>query len=205
MYTAKITLMSDYGYFCEGGGGWGEFGSFRMERESEPTEESPEVEITKEEVELFENIMRLWAQLIEKGGEKDTGTRASMRAQIVQGLAQLGVTADEDGLVDIESLKKLVVRIDTSKEKPKRKSGFPSFENFADELKEIKGIEIKGKDGIDLAEYLYTLGVIMNSEVAYEHIFKADPMGEADEARHRKLALLVLKKCGYKMDHNWLK
>lgn len=64
---------------------------------------------------------------------------------------------------------------------------------------------LKGRDGKGIIEYLYSLGVIMDSEIAYKHIFAGDSMKDTDVARHRKAAIQILKKCRYEMSHEWLK
>jgi len=204
--------MSEYGYFCEGRGGY-EGGSYGSEspRMEHTTDETTELDVTKEQLDSFKDVMRIWADLIEKGGDMDSNKKSVLRANLANLLSQIGIAVNDDNRVDLESLKGFVLRLEQSQEKPKAKSNYPSKQNFLEVFDGMRDSfvgfykDVKGRDGFDLGEYLYSLGVLMDSEVAYEHIFADDSMSETDSGRHRKMALLVLERCGYFMNHKWLK
>lgn len=211
--------------FCEsrhGGGGEG-YESWHTPRHEEPDGEESEVgreeEITSREImELlpaYEKLMKLWAKVIEGGTDLDPLILASMRSQINDLLIALGVV-DDNGKCDIKKLVDFTVLVARYKELPIKKDDYPDRKSF------IKGVKLaidenpelfeylEGRDGKEIGDYLYGLGIVMDTQLVYENIFENDQIvygknGKVENGRHRVAVLRSFEKCGYHQNRPWIK
>lgn len=155
--------------------------------------------------EIIETVARLLARLVEAGPAMDPQMQAALRAQLLATLAQLGIdpTKDQWGILYGEMIYKLF----HDRQFPRKPVGYPEFTRFQAKINELLKSnsevlgDLRGRDGMELAEYLYGLGFVLASQLSYEFIFpKSDPIvvsanGEI-EGRHRYLTLAILEDLG---------
>lgn len=211
----------DYGYDCESN--YGRFGdegarNFRVpiERESEEDESDGDgetEEVKKEILGKYEELMNIWAQIVEVGASLDPQMLNQLRQQLQALMYDLKII-DESGNCDLDKLIKLCGVLVNYKEKPVVKKGYPNREKFEEVYRKVKRnhvliSDLTGRDGKELGDYLYGLGIIMDNEIVYKTIFENDPIifrdGKVENGRHREAAKAVLTKCGYALLHEWLK
>ncbi len=163
----------------------------------------------------FEELMKLWAEIIEKGASWDPGMLATMRLQVNDLLVALGLV-DEDGKCDVNKLMDFVILVAQYKELPIKKDGYPDRKSFINGVK--LAIEenpelfddLEGRDGKEIGDYLYGLGMVMDTQIVYENIFNNDPItygknGKVENGRHRVAVLISFEKCGYYQNRPWVK
>ncbi len=212
-----------YNIYCEsshGGGGEG-YESWHARREEEPEEDEQNQETERSSQEImeslpqYEKMMKLWADIIEKGVSWDPGMLATMRLQVNDLLMALGLV-DEDGKCDVNKLMDFAVLVSRYKELPIKKDDYPDRKSF------IKGVKLaieenpelfdnlEGRDGKEIGDYLYGLGIVMDTQIVYESIFENDPIaygrnGKVENGRHRVAVLRSFEKCGYIQNRPWVK
>lgn len=179
---------------------------FEQARERARDIEQVESLLTPEvRAEIIETIARLLAKLVEAGPAMVPQVRAALRARLHAALGQLGIdpTKDQWGILYGEMIYKLF----HDRQFPKKPVDYPEFAQFQDKVDELLTAnfkvlgDLRGRDGLELAEYLYGLGFVLASQLSYEYIFpKSDPIvvsanGEI-EGRHRYLTLAILGELG---------
>ena len=191
---------------------------FRGEaRYSSRAERNPDV-ITKEHL---DEINHLLAKLIETGGDLPSDVKQGLRAQIQAHLNDIGLQS----LEDYDGLTAIYQRLYEKRTVLPLPPNYPAKEDFRVCVNEIyKAIgseslptvssrlratqvaqfsqadwsELEGRGGIGVVDYLYDLGKVMSSELAYTTTFdRTDPIkiGErwrVENGRHRALTLRVL-------------
>ena len=121
---------------------------------------------------------------------------------------------DENGKCDLEKLIELCGVLVNYKEIARIKMGYPDRTKFDEIYRKVKWdhvliSDLRGRDGEELGDYLYCLGIIMDNEIVYKTIFENDPItfrdGKVENGRHREATKAVLAKCDYSLLHEWLK
>jgi len=213
-------VMDNFCYECESG--YGRYGGedprdFRMSSESDPEDDGHgEAETSdKEKREIlskYEELMKLWAQIVEVGVSLDPQILNQLRQQLMALMVDLKIV-DENGKYDLDKLMELCRVVVSYKENAGIKKGYPDREKFDEVYRKVKRDhvligDLRGRDSEELGDYLYGLGTIMDNEIVYETIFENDPItvrdGHVENGRHREAAKLILAKCGYSMLHEWL-
>jgi hypothetical protein len=211
----------DFSYGCESG--YGRYGgeeaarNFRAPSEMEPEDDGGgEGETEEEKKEIlgkYEELMKIWAQIVEVGVSWDPTVLAQLRQQLQALMCDLKII-DENGKCDLDKLIELCGVVVSFKENAGIKKGYPDRESFDKVFSRVKRDhvlinDLRGRDGEELGDYLYGLGIIMDNEVVYKTIFENDPItfrdGEVENGRHREAAKAVLAKCEYSLLHEWLK
>lgn len=179
---------------------------FEQARDRARDVEQAESQLTPElRVEIVETIARLMAKLVEAGPAMDPQIQAALRALLQSNLARLGIgiMKDQWGILYGE----MVYELFHDRQFPRKPAGYPEFARFKDRIDTLLATnpkifgDIRGRDGMELAEYLYGLGFILASQLSYEFIFpKSDPVvvsvdGKI-EGRHRYLTLAILSDLG---------
>lgn len=174
------------------------------------------------DVEVKENLEKLWsvlARLIEQGGDLSAQTKQFLRAQIQSLLAALHIKS----LEDYQGLSALQMRLDVKSRLPEP-AGYPSKELFKHNLiqvyrekrgslphlpRQVHASEVAKYGQSDWSkltsrgvqsgvDYLYDLGKVLASELAYTVAFNqtdALEVGshwEIENGRHRALSLRAL-------------
>lgn len=180
---------------------------FEQVRERARDVERAESQLTPElRAEIVESIARLLARLVEAGPAMDPQMHAALRAQLQTALAALGIDIKKDhwGVLYGE----MIYELSHDRQFPKKPAGYPEFARFQNKINELLTSnskvlgDLRGRDGMELAEYLYGLGFVLASQLSYEFIFpKSDPIvvsanGEI-EGRHRYLTLAILEELGF--------
>ncbi len=211
--------------YCEtpyGGGGYENWHAPKPEEleESENQEAGQEemagepIVEAKETISQYEELMKQWAEIIEKGPSWDPALLAAKRQDVSNLLLALGIL-DEDGKSDIKKLLELSRYITTLKEVPIKKKDYPNPANFHKSFVKAKEEnpdlfdDLKGR-GEDVESYLYGLGIIMDNEIVYENIFADNPIvkgknGQVENGRHRVACMTSLAKSNYSVIHPWIK
>lgn len=174
---------------CESrhGSGRESYESWHAPRDEETVEDEQKQETERSSQEImeslpkYEKLMKLWADIIEKGASWDPGMLATMRLQVNDLLVALGLI-DEDGKCDVNKLLDFAVLVARYKELPIKKDDYPDRKTF------IKGVKLaieenpelfdnlEGRDGKEIGNYLYGLGIVMDTQLVYENIFENDPL-----------------------------
>lgn len=166
-----------------------------------------ERELTPEvRVEIIEGIARLLAWLVEAGPGANPYITKQRRTQLRAALAQLGIDRDKDHWEILYG--EIVWDVMKDFQFPEKPAGYPEPAPFSAKVQELVAKhnstlgDLRGRDGMELAEYLYGLGFVLASQLSYEYIFpKSDPIvvsanGEI-EGRHRYLTLAILGELGF--------
>ncbi len=168
-------------------------------------------------------INRLLARLIETGGDLPANIKQAVRGQIQAHLAALGL----EGLEDYAGLAAIQQRLHERRSNIPTPVGYPDKETFGQRLAtlyETRGREdlprvpkrplatqvaafgqgdwsqLEGRSGKNAIDYLYDLGKVLSSELAYTAVFDprdAIEIGKSwkiENGRHRALTLRVLGK-----------
>ena len=189
---------------------------FEQARERAKDVERAENLLTPEErAEIIETIATLMARLVEAGPAMDPQMRAALRARLQSALAALGIDLNKDqwGILYGEILWQVL----KGKQFPDKPRDYPELDSFRDKVQELVAAnsralgDLRGRDGLELAEYLYGLGFVLASQLSYGFIFPAsDPIvvgvnGQI-EGRHRYLTLAILKELGVNTSHwRWIR
>jgi len=171
----------------------------------------------------LEEMYRLLAKLIETGGDLPGDTKKAIRAQIQAHLAVLGIASLEDyaGLSTIQQ------RLNEKKNNLPTPPGYPNKEHFGQNLialynersyknlpnvpeqplasqvakfSQSDWIQLEGRGGKSAIDYLYDLGKVLYSKLAYTVTFDStDPIAidsqwRVENGRHRALTLKILGK-----------
>ena len=184
--------------------------------ESSRLERDPDVETQKH----LDEMNKLLAKLIEQGGDLPDDIKQALRAQIQAHLAALGLESLEDyaGLTAInQRLHELRRSLPTPTDYPDKQD----FQQRLIELHQSRGeklpgvprrplatdvatygqgdwSQLEGRGGRSAVDYLYDLGKVLTSELAYTIAFDpadAIEIGERwriENGRHRALTLRVL-------------
>ena len=180
--------------------------------------ESREIERIKESL---DEIDRLLAALVEKGGEWDAKKKQATRQQILALMQSVGIK----GFEDYEGLMKVHEKVRYSYQSFPAPSGYPEREEFVNRLMKIynarepensphvpdhlKAVDValhgrsdwprlEGRGGEHIVDYLYRLGTLMHYEHAYKTVFDETDQIEVNNdweitnGRHRALTLKVL-------------
>lgn len=195
----------------------GQFGGESRYSESSQRERDPDVEAQ----EHLNEINRLLAKLIETGGDLPGNIKKSIRGQIHAHLSALGLKSLEDyaGLAAIQQ------RVHERRSNIPNPPGYPDKEDFEQRLatlhrtqvrEALPGVprdplaidlaqngqgdwsQLEGRNSKRVVDYLYDLGKVISSELAYTAVFDptdAIEVGEqwrVENGRHRALTLRVL-------------
>lgn len=179
---------------------------FEQARDRARDVEQAESQLTPElRAEIVETIARLMAKLVEAGPAMNPQIQAALRAQLQAALAALGINIKKDHWGFLYS--EMVYQVFNDRQFPKKPANYPDFEPFQAKVSKLVAArpdvfgDLRGRDGMELAEYLYGLGFVLASQLSYEYIFpKSDPIvvsanGEI-EGRHRYLTLVILEELG---------
>lgn len=183
--------------------------------------ERPERDSDVETKEHLDAMNRLLAKLVEQGGDLPSDVKKGLRVQIQSHLQALGLQS----LEDYDGLTAIYQRLQERRTNLPTPPNYPSRDGFRDKLNEIyqaRGTEqlpavprrlratsvaefgqgdwreLEGRGGVDVVDYLYNLGKVISSELAYTTTFDATDAIEVDDSwriengRHRALALRVL-------------
>jgi hypothetical protein len=185
--------------------------------EASKRERDPDVEAQ----EHLNEINRLLARLMETGGDLPGNIKQAIRGQIQAHLAALGLESMEDyaGLAAIQQ------RLYERRSNIPTPAGYPDKEVFGQRLvalhearghEDLPGVprrplathvatygqgdwsQLEGRSGKNAVEYLYDLGKVLSSELAYTAVFDSTDAIEIGElwrienGRHRALTLRVL-------------
>lgn len=181
------------------------------------SDETKEIDEIKEHL---KEVDRLLAKLVERTQELTAIARQAVRNQINNHLLAIGV----NGIEDYEGLMAVYERINDSFQKLTPPLNFPSKEEFQRKLAATKSqskqdlppipqqvsatevamyatgdwLEVEGRSGASLLDYLYKLAIIMSNKVAYTTIFddkdaiQINQEWQIQNGRHRALALKSL-------------
>ena len=169
----------------------------------------------------LEEFDQLLGTLVEKGVELSGQTKRDMRARVQALLIALGMKGldDYEGFLAIhERLQQTMRHLPTTVGYPDR----PIFEQRLTDLSlgsrredlpdvlpnplatdvatfgQCNWIQLKGRGGKDITEYLYELGKVLSSEFAYTSVFdeidaiKIGKQWKIENGRHRAMALRAL-------------
>lgn len=190
----------------------GNLESGRLERDSD-------MEMKKH----LDAMHRLLARLVEQGGDLSSGVKKAFRVQIQAHLQALGL----ESLEDYEGLTALYQRLHERSSNLPSPTNYHSRADFRSRLNAVyhlrapenlpkvpENVRIRsthlslfgqtdwsmlaGRGGVELTDYLYDLGKVMASELAYTVSFnETDPIVVSDgwkieNGRHRALTLRIL-------------
>lgn len=163
------------------------------------------------ETKQVEEIEKLWAELIEKGGDMDDTKKQLIRAKLHTQLQKLGVL-NSNGVIDTSLWANLVSQIAQRKTTPLKPKDYPDLELFKEKFEEYKRaheeIGLLRRHTQTLPEYLYGLGIVMSDKLVYETVFKNDRIqirdSEVTNGRHREAALGILRMCGFRQQMPWV-
>lgn len=181
-------------------------------------EGEPNIEAEKHLTEIF----KLLGKLIERVGDLPSATKKRIRAQVKQHLNALGI----ESLDDYKKLAEIHARVEEEKRTLPNPPDYPEKEEFEKTLaklylsKDVEPIpvgvmddlfasdiaaygqcdwsEVEGRGGRNALDYLYDLGKVMTSKLAYEAAFdESDPIvvgkgWKIENGRHRSMALRAL-------------
>lgn len=166
-----------------------------------------ERELTPEvRAKIIEGIARLLAWLVEAGPGADPYITKQRRAQLRAALAQLGIDRDKDHWEILYG--EIVWAVMNDFQFPEKPAGYPEPAPFSAKVQELVAEhnstlgDLRGREGKELAEYLYGLGFVLASELSYGFIFPAtDPIVVYSDGeilgRHRYLTLVILERLGF--------
>ena len=163
----------------------------------------------------FGEAEKLLAKVVEKGGSLDLSALSNLRKQLNQHLFALGALND-DGSIDIDKWQKVATGLFRRKNIPLKPENYPSEAEFSSGLEKVKKqesalfIDVSPRGSATLEEYLYGVGTVMSSKLAYESIFNNDPIiisteGKVENGRHRMIAKKVLDEIGFDTKWDWVK
>ena len=192
------------------------FGGERWYAEASRGEKDPDVEAQ----EHLDEMNRLLEKLIEQGGDLPSDIKQALRAQIQAHLAALGL----ESLEDYAGLTAIHQRLHERRRNLPAPTDYPDKEDFQQRLIELHAArgeklpgvprrplatdvaehgqgdwsQLEGRGGRSAVDYLYDLGKVLSSELAYTSVFdKTDAIevGERwriENGRHRALTLRAL-------------
>lgn len=156
---------------------------------------------------IIEEISLLLYKIIEIGPAMDPQTVKQWRAQLRIAIGKLGIDIDKPqwGILYLDQVWQSL----EESQFPDKPEGYPDFASFQEKVEQWLSVheqvfgDLRGREGKELAEYLYGLGFVMSSRQSYRYIFPdTDPIvvnkrtGEI-EGRHRYLTLAVLEELGF--------
>lgn len=162
---------------------------------------------------VFSETLVLMAKITETGGALDPVKLAGMRAKLRQNLGQFGVL-DGLGHLKPDAWMSFLAMMSDERRNPAKPANYPAEEKFRESYGQVVSEEpdfidnVSGRGGRSLESYLYGLGIVMASEVAYREIFRNDPItlraGKVENGRHRVLTERVLDRCGFIRNWSWV-
>lgn len=164
--------------------------------------------------ESFSESERLLALIVETGPSMDPQKLSQMQTQLRQHLQVVGVLGD-DGKIDIKQWMDYSIDLTNKKNSPLKPDDYPEKEIFNDGVASLRKVEPEIFDNVSprgnktMEDYLYGVGIVMSSRLAYTNIFKDDPIvygrdGKVENGRHRVIAEKVLKEVGYDANWDWI-
>ena len=169
----------------------------------------------------LDEINKLLAKLIEKGGDLPSNIKKTLRAQMQAHAQALGIK----GIADLKGLMAVYQKLDESQTNLPVPSDYPTKAEFREKMMDVYRLQgrerlpaipkrikasdvakfgqgnwkdVKGRGQVETADYLYNLGAVMCSKLAYETVFgETDSIlvGEGwniENGRHRAITLRVL-------------
>lgn len=167
--------------------------------------------IDTESSERVEEVAQLLAKIVEVWSGTNPQKAQLARAFVNQQMQAMGILHD-DGTYDIQKWMRFLTDIGEARANPVKPDNYPSYDDFKaamytelDQDHELKKLleNIKSRNiQQPLSKYLYGLGIVMSSKIAYQSIFADDPIIFGNDysiqnGRHRYACLSILSAIPY--------
>lgn len=171
--------------------------------------------IDTESAERVELVAQLLAKIVEVWSGTNPQKAQSARALVNQHMQAMGILHD-NGTYDIQKWMKFLADIGEARANPVKPDDYPNYDVFKEAMYTaaqdqklaslLENIQSRNSQQ-PLSKYLYGLGIVMSSKIAYQSIFTNDPIVfgkgySVQNGRHRYACLSILSAIPYNTS-NW--